>query len=100
MFQMSRPAALNFLHTQASVTSWTRPEDNSTGLNLGVGYNSIVENRTNEQNPACYSIVNGGLNLHGNRENAVEAHKFQTHPIHPFHQCPQNLGRVIMGLHM
>ncbi|CAA2956461.1 probable WRKY transcription factor 20 isoform X2 [Olea europaea var. sylvestris] len=84
-------------HSQVSGTSRPRPVDNSSiGLNLGVGIN--CENRTNVQIPACYGIVNGGgLNLFGNRENGVEAHNFQTQPIHPSNQCPQNIGRVVMG---
>ncbi|KAK4439724.1 putative WRKY transcription factor 20 [Sesamum alatum] len=103
-----------------------RPQESSSiSLDLGVGIGRCVaENRTNEQVqamdaeaahsqiapnnssmtavqasqiPACYGIVNGGLNLYGNRENRVEGHSFQTPPIHPSNQCPQNLGRILMG---
>ncbi|KAL2466925.1 putative WRKY transcription factor 20 [Abeliophyllum distichum] len=97
------PTAKNSSHefsgnTQVSGTSRTRPEDNnSISLDLGVGINRVVENRTNEQIPACYGIVNGGLNLYGHRENGVENHNFQTQPIYPSNQGPQNLGRVVMG---
>ncbi|KAK4398600.1 putative WRKY transcription factor 20 [Sesamum angolense] len=102
-----------------------RPQESSSiSLDLGVGIGHVAENRTNEQGqaldaeaaqsqiapnnssttavqasqiPACYGIVNGGLNLYGNRENRVEGHSFQTPPLHPSNQCPQNLGRILMG---
>ncbi|KAI3456840.1 hypothetical protein Pfo_013503 [Paulownia fortunei] len=102
-----------------------RPQDSSSiSLDLGVGIGCVAENRTNEQVqaldadaarsqiarnnssarvvqasqiPVCYGIVNGALNLYGNRENRVEGHSFQTPPIHPSNQCPQNLGRILMG---
>ncbi|KAG8386046.1 hypothetical protein BUALT_Bualt03G0108300 [Buddleja alternifolia] len=101
----------------------TRPQEqpSSFSLDLGVGIGRVAEKRTNEQDaeatrnqmaphnsnmmivqasqmPACYGNVNGGLNLYGNRENRVEGHNsFQTPPIHPSNQCPQNLGRILMG---
>lgn len=106
-------------------TSKIRPQDSgSISLDLGVGIGRVAENRTNEQVqaldaesarsqiasnnsstvvaqapqiPVCYDIVNGGLNLYGNRENLVEGHNFQTPPINPSNQCPQNLGRILMG---
>ncbi|XP_011095503.1 probable WRKY transcription factor 20 [Sesamum indicum] len=102
-----------------------RPQESSSiSLDLGVGIGHVAENRTNEQGqaldteaaqsqivpnnssmtviqasqiPACYGIVNGGLNLYGNRENRVEGHSFQSPPLHPSNQCPQNLGRILMG---
>lgn len=102
-----------------------RLQDNngSVSLDLGVGIGRGRENRTSEQVqaldgelartqmgptnssvrgssqiPVCYDIVNGGLNLYGNRENLVEGgHSFQTPPIHPSNQGPRNLGRILMG---
>lgn len=103
-----------------------RPEENngSISLDLGVGIGHGVENGNNEnmhldggaarnqtvlhnsgmmlvqasQAPACYSTVNGGgLNLYGNRENRAEGHSFQAPPLHPSNQCPQTLGRILMG---
>ncbi|KAI3466442.1 hypothetical protein Pfo_023105 [Paulownia fortunei] len=100
-------------------------ESGSISLDLGVGISGVAENRTNEQVdtldaeaarsqiapnnssmmviqasqiPACYGIVNGGLNLYGSRENHVEGrNSFQTPPIRPSNQCPPNLGRILMG---
>ncbi|XP_075522995.1 putative WRKY transcription factor 20 [Primulina tabacum] len=110
-------------NTPYTITSKIMPEksNNSLSLDLGVGISSVAENRLNEQtrasnaadrdqialhdsgmkviqqSPACYGIVNGGFNLYENRENQVEVHSFQTLPIHPSNQCPQNPGRILMG---
>ncbi|GFP91219.1 probable WRKY transcription factor 20 [Phtheirospermum japonicum] len=119
------PTAKNSSHEYAG-TLKMRPQDGgSISLDLGVGIGRVAENRANEQMqaldaeaarnhngmndsrtmgvhgsqiPACYGIVNGGLNLYGNRENRVEDRSFQTPPIqHPSNQCQQNLGRILMG---
>ncbi|XP_073138114.1 probable WRKY transcription factor 20 [Henckelia pumila] len=111
-------------NTPYTITSKIRPEEsNSLSLDLGVGISRVAENRLNEQtrtsnaadrdkigqhdsdmkviqhqqSQACYGIVNGGLNLYQNRENQVEVHSFQTLPIHPSNQCPQNPERILMG---
>ncbi|XP_073047920.1 probable WRKY transcription factor 20 isoform X1 [Primulina eburnea] len=121
------PTARNNSHefagnTPYTITSKIRPEgSNSLSLDLGVGISRVAENRLNEhahtsnaedrdqiaqhdsgmkvvqQSPACYGIVNGGLNLYENREKKVEVHTFQTLPIHPSNQCQQNPGRILMG---
>ncbi|KAK4491770.1 hypothetical protein RD792_002545 [Penstemon davidsonii] len=103
-----------------------KPEENSSSisLDLGVGINRASQNRTNEQlhildagngrsqigpnsssmmviqgsqMPECYGIVNGGLNMYENRENRGEGNSLQTPPILPSNQCPQSLGRILMG---
>ncbi|KZV36207.1 putative WRKY transcription factor 20-like [Dorcoceras hygrometricum] len=121
------PTARNNSHEFAgnnpyTITSKVRPEEsNSLSLDLGVGISRVAENRLNEQtrtsnaedrdrivqhdsgmkviqqSPTCYGVVNGGLNLYENRENQVDVHSFQTLPIHPSNQCPQNPGRILMG---
>ncbi|KAH6822707.1 WRKY family transcription factor family protein [Perilla frutescens var. hirtella] len=58
--------------------------DGNAGARSQIGSNQI---------PVCYDIVNGGLNLYGNRE----TRDFQTPPINASNQCPQNLGRILMG---
>nr|AKM77630.1 WRKY transcription factor 3 [Osmanthus fragrans] len=121
------PAAKNSSHEFAgtlpfSGTSMMKPEDKgSVSLDLGVG---ISQNQANEQLPnlnaqtapsqippsddssmmiiqpsqiSRYGFVNGGLNLYGNRGNHVEGHNFQSQPVHASSQCPQNLGRILMG---
>lgn len=101
------PTARNSSHEFAGSTAYggaskMRPQDSSSSisLDLGVGIGRAGENKSEEGDPVVgvrYDIVNGGLNLYGNRENRVEAHNFQTPPINASNQCPQNLGRILMG---
>ncbi|KAL2456647.1 putative WRKY transcription factor 20 [Forsythia ovata] len=121
------PTAKNSSHEFAGSTPFSgtlklKPEDKgSISLDLGVG---ISQNQTNgqlrnlnaetaqtqippsdssmmivqpSQIPPCYGFVNGGLNLYGNREKRAEGHNFQSPPVHASSQCPQNLGRILMG---
>ncbi|XP_042007798.1 probable WRKY transcription factor 20 isoform X2 [Salvia splendens] len=85
-------------------TSKMRAHDggSSISLDLGVGIGRAGEHKREEgldgeggrrQNNPIYEIVNGGLNLYGNRE----AHNFQTPPINASNQCQPNLGRILMG---
>nr|GME02760.1 probable WRKY transcription factor 20 [Ipomoea batatas] len=104
--------------------SRVRPEENDViSLDLGVGIGYGTENRTNDQlhslapetvptqvlasgggmmavqAPAIvrYGIVNGGINRFGSRENHVQAPGFETLPLQSSNQCPQTLGRILMG---
>lgn len=120
------PAAKNSSHEFAGTTPFSgtlimKPEDKgSVSLDLGVG---ISQNQANQQlhnlngqtaqsqippsdssmmiiqpsQLSRYGFVNGGLNLNGNRENHVEGHNFQSQPVHASSQCPQNIGRILMG---
>ncbi|KAL3508407.1 hypothetical protein ACH5RR_027808 [Cinchona calisaya] len=46
---------------------------------------------------ACYGVVNGGITPFRSREDLVEGVGFQTAPLQPSNQCPQNLGRILLG---
>ncbi|XP_042010284.1 probable WRKY transcription factor 20 isoform X1 [Salvia splendens] len=103
------PIARNSSHELAGTapyagTSKMRAHDSgsSISLDLGVGIGRPGEHKREEgldgeggrrQNNPIYEIVNGGLNLYGNRE----AHNFQTPPINASNQCQPNLGRILMG---
>ncbi|CAI9784105.1 unnamed protein product [Fraxinus pennsylvanica] len=120
------PTAKNSSHEFAgtmpfSGTSRMKPEDKgSLSLNLGVGINQNQTigqmhnwnaETTRSQIPPSdtsmmivqpsqiprYGFVNGGLNLYRNRENRVEGLDFQSQPVLASSQCPQNLGRILMG---
>ncbi|XP_051125100.1 probable WRKY transcription factor 20 isoform X3 [Andrographis paniculata] len=108
--------------------SKSRPQESgSVSLDLGVGIGRHSNNRATEpvqpfdsagqvsqnhsttsmmgiqaaQQPPCYGIVNGGLNLYGGgRSNHGEGshNSFQAQQLHPSNQCPPNIGRVQTGL--
>lgn len=100
------PVARNSSHEFAGATQYKmRPQENSSsisldlGVGIGRGENKSGDRAQGNNNPGSnamvYDIVNGGLNLYGNRENrVVEAHNFQTPQTN---QCQQNLGRILMG---
>ncbi|KAL3503586.1 hypothetical protein ACH5RR_038035 [Cinchona calisaya] len=97
-------------------------ENDAVSLDLGVGISYGAEHRVDTQLqmlnsepvqshatastrmvvqasslPACYGVVNGGITIYGSRENLVEGGGFVTAPLQPSDQCPQNLGRILLG---
>lgn len=119
--------ALAAAYSAASKTTRPQETSSMVSLDLGVGIGRAADSdRTNEhgqpmdasagsrnqitqtnttmmghqapQMPACYGVVNGGLNLYGNRGNSAEGNNsFQAQPLHPSNRCPQNLGRIHTG---
>lgn len=112
--------------TPLSGVSRVRAEENDAiSLDLGVGIGYGTENRTNGQlhslapesipgqvqvsssgmmavqSPpmVCYGTIHGSINRFGSsRQNMVQAPGFDTLPLQPApNQCPQTLGRVLLG---
>ncbi|XP_031119482.1 probable WRKY transcription factor 20 [Ipomoea triloba] len=105
--------------------SRVRPEENDAiSLDLGVGIGYGTEHRPNGQLHSfapetlqgqvhisnsgmmtvqpppmvCYGTIHGGINRFGStRQNMVQAPGFDTLPLQPANQCPQTLGRVLLG---
>lgn len=106
-------------------SSRVRAEENgSISLDLGVGIGYGMENRSNGQlytrpaesvrnqvqvssssvmvvQPAAvaasYGIVNGGMSRFGSIDNRIQGTGFESLPLQPSTQCPQNYGRIILG---
>lgn len=119
------PAARSNNHEMAGSTLATggsriRAEETySINLDLGVGIGYGVENGNNRQlhtvhnqvqvsrsgmmvvQPAAiaahYGIVNGGMSRFGPIDNHVQGHGFETLPLQPSTQFPQNYGKILLG---
>nr|XP_027063771.1 probable WRKY transcription factor 20 [Coffea arabica] len=110
--------------TMGAMSRIRSEEDDPLSLDLGVGISYGAEHRPDAQLqmlnseplqsqvraaastrmvvqastlPACYGVVNGGITLYGSKENLDEGGGFGTAPLRSSNQCPQNLGRIILG---